>query len=107
MLTRDAIFAADDLPRQEVPVPEWNGSVYVRQLTGTEREQLERMIPTGISTAWLVALCTCDEQGARLFSDADVEKLGAKNAKPLLRIANAALRFNALTDEAIEEAKND
>ena len=106
MLTRDMIFAADDLPRKEIPVPEWNGSVYVRALTGGEREQLERMIPNGVSAAWLVALAACDEKGQRLFSESDVEKLAAKNSRALSRIANAAIQFNAMTSESVDELKN-
>ena len=107
MLTRDMIFAADDLPRKEVPVPEWSGSVYVRALTGTERDQLERMIPNGVSTAWLVSLTACDDKCDRLFSEADVEKLASKSSRALLRIANEALKFNALTNEATDDLKNE
>ena len=41
MLSRNAILNADDLPRKEVFVSEWNGSVFVRALTGAERDKRE------------------------------------------------------------------
>ena len=107
MLTRDQILAADDLPRVEVAVPEWKGSVYVRALTGAERDQLERMITKdSVSRAKIAALCVVSEAGDRLFTDKDVDKLAAKHGGALEKIVNAALRFNAVTDEGIADAGN-
>jgi hypothetical protein len=106
MLTRDAILALDDLPREEVHIPEWRGSVWVRALTGGERDQLERMISReNVSRASIVSLCVVDAEGNRLFTGKDVEKLAGKHGGALERIVNAALRFNALTDDSIEEGK--
>lgn len=107
MLTRDQIFALDDLPRREVAIPEWKGSVYVRALTGAERDQLERMLAKdSASRASIAALCVVDKKGERLFSEDDVEKLAKKNGTALERIVTAALQFNALTEQALDEAKN-
>ncbi len=108
MLTRDQIFAIDDLPREEVYIAEWEGSVYVRALTGGERDELERMLSKGSAgRAAIVALCTIDADGNRLFSKDDIEKLAGKNGSALEKIVSAALRFNALTDEAFAEGKGD
>ena len=41
MLTKEAILAADDLPREKVDVPEWGGEVYVRALTGAQMQPVE------------------------------------------------------------------
>ena len=38
ILSKDAILAADDLPRETVHVPEWGGDVYVRTMSGTDRD---------------------------------------------------------------------
>ncbi|HEX7119395.1 MAG TPA: hypothetical protein VF212_11435 [Longimicrobiales bacterium] len=108
MLTREQILGMDDLPREEVFVPEWKGSVFVRALTGSERDQLERMIAKdSVSRASIVALCVVDERGERLFSQKDVDALSKKHGQALERIVTAALHFNALTDEAIEAGKGD
>ena len=40
MLTREQILGLSDLPREEVRIPEWGGVVFVRALTGSERDQL-------------------------------------------------------------------
>lgn len=112
MLTRESILAADDLPKQEVKVPEWGGSVYVRALTGAERVHFERVVFSDDASdesvmASLVALCTVDEQGTRLFTAEDVDALNGKNAKVLNRISNAAILFNSLSSAGIEEQGND
>ena len=107
MLTRDAILGMDDLPREEVQIPEWKGSVFVRALTGSERDQLERMITKDtLSRAKIAALCVVSESGERMFTDKDVEALAGKHGGALEKIVNAALRFNALTDAAVTEAGN-
>ena len=41
MLTREQILGSDDLKRQTVAVPEWGGDVFVRMLTGGERDAFE------------------------------------------------------------------
>jgi hypothetical protein len=112
MLTRDAILALDDLPRQEVHVPEWKGSVYVRALTVAERVDFEALVfGNGVTDASLlpliVAMCAVDGEGERLFSADDAEALSRKNVKAIQRVANAALAFNAMTDEALAEGKDD
>jgi hypothetical protein len=106
MLNRDAILGLQDLPRKEVPISEWNGSVFVRALTGRERDTLERMIQKDdVSRAAIVALVTVDAHGKRLFTDEDVSALGEKNGSALEKIVGAALSFNMLTDESLEAGK--
>jgi hypothetical protein len=117
-LTRDAILGAQDMVREEVPVPEWGGSVFIRSMSGTERDAWEQslVVPEGKAgkpgkadvrniRARLVAFCAVDEAGQRLFADADVQALGAKNAAALDRCARVAQRINGLTPEALEDAK--
>lgn len=117
LLTRDAILQAQDLPTERVVVPEWNGEVLVRALTGAERDTFEQSIveQRGKSTrmnlqnlrAKLVALTVVDEEGKRLFSDEDAKLLGQKSAAALNRIFEVAQRLSGLRDEDVEElAKN-
>mgnify|MGYP001354239450 CR=1 FL=1 len=107
MLTRDEILGLDDLPREEVVIPEWKGSVYVRALTGAERDALERMISKdSVSRARIAVLSVVNAEGERLFTDADVDRLAGKHGGALERIVNASLRFNRLTDAAITDAGN-
>jgi len=58
------------------------------------------------STKFL-ARCLCDEKGARLFTDAEVDQLAKKSAKVMSRVWGKAMEHNALTDKDVEElAKN-
>ena len=116
MLTRDAILAASDLPRELVEVPEWGGSVYVATMTGTERDAFEAAIldlkRRGAAKvnlenvrAKLLVRVLVDEAGNRLFSDADAEVLGRKSAAALDRLWAVAQRLNAMTDRDVEDLR--
>lgn len=112
-LNRDEILGINDLPTEDVFVPEWNTWVRVRGLTGAERDQFEQSIveARGKDTrvnlrnirAKLVALCVVDEEGKRLFKDEDAELLGRKSAVALNRIFEVAQRLSGLRPEDVEE----
>jgi len=117
ILTREQILQADDLRRELVAVPEWGGQVYVRSLTGTERDQFEASFITvnGMDTqlklenirAQLVSMTAVDDDGKRLFSAADVQALASKNAAALQRLFETAQKLSGLSKEDVKElAKN-
>jgi hypothetical protein len=107
MLTRDAILSFNDLPRKEVEVPEWGGSVYIRVMSGAEREEMLSLFQgEKLTAAALVVLCVVDVHGTRLFTAEDVEAVNGKRGDVLLRIANEAMRYNGLTAEGVDDAKN-
>lgn len=111
ILSRDEILTAPDLPMERVEVPEWGGSVYVRTMTGAERDAWEvndvkRRKETGDSgniRAMLAALTLCDQSGKLLFSLADVETLGGKSAAGLDRVVDVALKLNRITQSDFED----
>lgn len=111
MLTRDAILSADDLKREVVQVPEWGGEIIISTMTGAARDAFEQSIVGGgkpdVSNirARLVAACAVNEQGERIFSDADAELLGRKSAAALQRCAAVAQRLNAMTTDELEAAR--
>lgn len=111
-LSRDSILAADDLPREEVQVPEWAGSVWVRTLTGTERDAFEAAVNPGGGKknlanfrARLAVLCVVDDKGERLFKDEDAAGLGQRNARALDRITDVALRLSGLSEAGQKDAE--
>ena len=84
-LTKEAISSADDLTIREVKVPEWGGSVYVRMMSGDERDAYELSAQGGQQKhvrARLVAMTLCDSSGKLLFGLDELEKIGAKQARP-------------------------
>ena len=122
LLSREEILGANDLPTEDVEVPEWGGSVRVRTLTGTERDEFESSIITmkkvkkGKRTvtesspnlrnirAKLVARSIVKEDGALMFPNSeDVFVLGEKSAAALDRVYEVSARLSKITDEDIEE----
>ncbi len=113
-LTREGILNATDLTLEPVEVPEWGGNVLVRGLTGAERDAYEASIVKQVGNkarmdmenmrAKLVALCLVDENGKRLFTQADAEALGKKSGAALQRVFAAAQRLSGLAGEDLEEA---
>jgi len=106
MLTRDSILQADDLPKESVEVPEWGGQVWVRTLSGTERDSFEQSMVTKKNKpnmdnvrARFAVLTICDEKGERLFQAADAEALGKKSAAALDRVFAVAQRLNGFSDQ--------
>lgn len=111
ILSADDIMASDDLVTEEVDVPEWGGVVIVRALSGVERDAYEGGIFTGKTgeynlqniRARLASRTMIDENGKRLFSDAQVDKLGLKSAAALDKVFEVAQRLSRLTKKDVEE----
>ncbi len=117
LLTKSAILAANDLKTEDVDVPEWGGSVRVRSFTGRERDAFEsglvrgdgkdRKVDLTNMRARLVGLTVIDETGQRLFSDVEIDLLGAKSGAALDRVFAVAQKLNGLSSDDVEElAKN-
>lgn len=111
LLSKSEILAADDLKHEDVPVPQWGGSVRIRVMTGTERDEFRSQlashgqdIPVAVFSAALVAAAAIDEAGNRLFTMEDVTALQAKSAASLDWPAAVAMRLNGLGGKAIEDA---
>lgn len=113
-LTREGILDTKDIGEELVHVPEWGGTVLVRGLTGTERDEFEQSCVRGRGKkaevnlrnfrAKLVVLCARTPDGAsRLFLEDDAEALGRKSAAAISRIFEPAARLSGLTDEDMEE----
>lgn len=106
-LTREQIEAADDLPREEVPVPEWNGSVFIRLMTAGEHARLGvdfEAIPRDELMAYVLAKTLCDEAGRPLFDEGGVAVLSRKNKDVILRLYGVASRLNKMAAGDVEDA---
>ena len=108
---RDRILAADDMPFEDVELPEWGETVRVRGLSSRERDTFEDEIlddegvadVENIRARLLVRTCLDPETGKRVFTDDDADALGAKSAKPMQRLFSVARRLSALSEDDIEE----
>ncbi len=103
----DRIKAAQDLPREKVPCPEWDTDLWVRTPAGGEREAWEgsNVVASGKNTsivhvqmrARLLVKVIEDESGKAVFSDDDVAWLTTKSALVLDRLFDVATRLAGIT----------
>ena len=113
LLSKTAILAANDLKSEDIEVPEWGGAVRVRSFTGRERDAFEASMVRGDGKdrkvdltnmrARLVGLTVIDEAGQRLFTDEEVDLLGAKSGAALDRVFAVAQKLNGLSGADVEE----
>lgn len=124
MLKREDILRVEDLATEDVEVPEWGGSVRVRGMTAKEQSEYEqglmifrRSNPGALgfdvepnlvnAKARLVCKCAIDEQGNRLFTDADASLLGKKAAKPVRRLSDTIERLSGMGKGVIDDLGKD
>lgn len=113
MGVRDVLLGATKPPQETVSVPELGISVVVRGMTGAERDAFEVSLVQGRGRhrdvnlknlrAKLVTYCCIDEQGARIFTEADADALGRVRADVLNRLYTVAQRLSGITDDDAEE----
>lgn len=112
---RDQILGADDRPREAVACPEWGATVFIRTMSGLERDAFEieqltlresdpgnKRANLSNFKARLCVRCAVDENGEPIFKPGDAAALGAKSSKVLARLYDAASRLNGLADEDVE-----
>jgi len=112
-LKRDDILKVQDIRVEKVHVPEWGGDVYIKGMNGMERDAFEASVVqmrgkgTNVDMsnirAKLAAQTICDENGERLFTDADIKALGKKSASALQRVFEVAQKLSGIGDDAIQE----
>ena len=128
MLTRDQILSKQDIAVKELPVPEWGGSIFIRQLNRAEQDeynkrqigdtrmrqdakakQQEFTLANMYGHDTYLCICAiCDEDGKAIFKRDDIEALKKKNGEVIGRIAIEIIRFSGMAGdvEASEEIKN-
>lgn len=114
-LNKDQILSSEDLPFEEMEMPEWGGKVNVRGLTGKERDAFEESIADKSGEegapkvnlnnfrAKLVVLTVVDENGKRVFSDTDADALGKKSARAINRVFEKARKLSGIGKDDVEE----
>ena len=102
LLTREQILQAEDLQSERIEIPEWNGFVIVRGMTGAQRGRFQNSILSqtgkvkskGLTVDMkdaemrIMAICVVDENGKRLFTEKDIAELGKKSGSAINRISD-------------------
>lgn len=113
ILSKERFLSATTLPQERVHVAALGGDAIVRGMTGAERDAFEASLVIGkgkgrdVSTtnirAKLVARCLVNEQGERLFTDADADALGLIRVDVLSPLFAIAQKLSGVSDEDIDE----
>ena len=112
MSLRDQIIGADDLPYEDVDVPEWGCTLRIRGLTAGEAEKFGAELGEqsggfeGVRARLLVRSVLDPESGLHVFEDGDLEVLGAKSSQVVMRLFETAQRLSGLGDSVDVEAGN-
>ena len=117
--TKDAILAVRDLNHQDVYVEEWELTVRIRELTGTERGLFDKSV-TQVTASKdgnfdvqveahklrlsLVALTLVDESNERIFSEDEMHSLGEKSSKVITRLYEISSKLSGLSADSAEES---
>ena len=109
-LTKEQILGVNDVKIEEVEVPEWGGTVLVREMSSAARDSFDLMIhgkdgSLENTRAKLCALTICDEDGKLLFGVDEIEVLGQKSGRALDRVFKAVQNINRLLGDSVEEAE--
>jgi hypothetical protein len=108
-LSRDDFFSdrAITLDLSPLDIPELGGTVYVKAMSGKERDAYESwaLSERGVRNirGKAAARCLCDEKGARLFSDQDAGRLGDIKVSILQKVFIEFQRLSGLTKDDIDE----
>lgn len=117
---RNHIFGINDLEIKEVPVSEWKCKLYVKGMSGKDKEDWEKSVFIETADgkrkfnsdnfrAKMVSSCVYadPECTQKLFTEKHYEQLSKKSAKVLDKILEVVREVNGSTEEAEEEmAKN-
>lgn len=111
LLTKDAILAAQDVVREELPCPEWGGEIRVRSLSGRGREAFDaevyqaRKAGREVSImAVLATLSVIDADDALVFDVKDAAALADKGSAPLERIYDFHRKYSGIGAATVEDA---
>jgi len=119
LLTRENLLKKEALKTVQVDLGD-NLIVFVRQMTGREREQFENLLVKKIKSktgkivdyqqsmedfrAKLAVNCLCNAEGVNLMEPRDYATLSQNmSASKLTKIADAAGKLNGITEEDKEE----
>ena len=113
---KDSILSADDLAHEDVTVPEWGGArVRVAEMSALDRVEFDEEVADAkdarkgkdLSPIRLAVLllrrCLREPDGSAAFDAADLDRLGRKSPRVLLRLFRVAARVNVLSDREADE----
>jgi hypothetical protein len=110
---RDKILGMNDLKHQPCPIPEWDCTIIIKEMTGQQRARLlqnavdvttgkmdlEKMYPE-----LAIYSCMHPDTGQPIFQIEDRDFLNTKSGAALERIAGIAMQLSGLSSKGVENA---
>jgi len=110
MISKNDIFKSVDTTIEEVKVPEWGGSIFIKTLSGTDRDLFEGACAKASENnnfknirAKLLVFSIVNEKGDKLFEEKDADKLGKKSSRVLDRLFTIAQKISGISKDDREE----
>jgi hypothetical protein len=118
LLGRQQVDATVDLKTEDVEVPEWGGTVRLKELSAKDRSLIEattigakgQSIEVRIEAfktlrERIVAATLVDEEGKRLYKDNEVGLLGQKSGQVIERLFQKAQELSGMNEKAAKSAE--
>lgn len=110
-LNKEQIFACQDVVTESVSMPEWGGDVKIKTMSIGDQIEFERLNKKSKDSSNIVCntllFCCIDDNGDRLFTEADLKVLEKKSFRAIEKLFRACLDLNAIRSDSLEkEAKN-
>lgn len=112
VLSKNDIRNAKPLSTVEVEMPEWDGVVILREMTGAARDRMENEIAKRRNgnainmeglRPMLIILCAVDAEGKPLFTEDDATWLNEeKSATAIERLFDVAQKLNKIGTDAVQ-----
>ena len=111
MSLRDRIFAADDIGKEIISVPQWNLDVEVRTMSAVKRSQMlaKATLPDGgidldkLYPMLIIATVFDPETGASVFDPEDMAMLQEKSAAAIEFLAQKAMKMSGMVTNAVDD----
>lgn len=117
ILSKEAIRKVRDCKVVEVEMPEWDGSVCLKSMSGKERVEMVNLLngkkkedvtpEDGFKSQFsILSVCIVNEDGTRMFDTGDEagEAFGDKSFASIDHLFAEALKVSGLNPEAVTEA---
>lgn len=110
------VLARRVLKTECVPVPEWEGDIILRAMSGAQTVEFTQ-VGAGIDpvadpgaalrlAAWVLTVCWVDEAGAQVLGPDDVgDLLATQTTDTINRLATRAMQISGLAPDAIASAE--
>ena len=113
LLTAKDILAADDMEYIDVDVPEWGGTIRLRDLNAKDRIEMRAVFfgdgsgetPAMEKMATLLSKCIVNENSERVFTQDQIKDLEEKNPKIIDKLFGVAADLLGISTQSAEDAK--